>query len=84
MALNCRHFSNSITFPLSYFIAVVLFRSPAEREVQSVSNQLSSVRNQISIGVNMIVAIVATFGICYYVGGQFTTNTSTVSAPIAV
>lgn len=51
--------------------------SPAEREVQSVSNQLSSVRNQISIGVNMIVAIVATFGICYYVGGQFTTNTST-------
>lgn len=39
---------------------------------------MSSVKNQLSVGVNMIVVIFATFGMVYYISGQFTNKESTV------
>eukprot|EP01034_Spumella_vulgaris_P023476 gene23476-29693_t len=38
---------------------------------------MSSVKNQLSVGVNMIVVIFATFGMVYYISGQFTNKEST-------
>jgi hypothetical protein len=36
--------------------------------------------NQITISVNMIVAVFAMFGVGYYVGMQYSDNKTTVSA----
>ena len=42
-------------------------------------NQFASMTNQLTMSVNMIVAIFAMFGVGYYVGTQYSDNKTTVS-----
>ena len=50
--------------------------SPAAQSRQDQAGQLSSFKNQALMGVNMIVAIVATFGMAFYIARQLRFSTA--------
>lgn len=64
---------------LLIFLTYYFFSNPNEQDILTTGNQFASLTNQLTISVNMIVAIFAMFGIGYYVGMQYSDNKSTVS-----
>jgi hypothetical protein len=58
------------------------FSNPNEQDILTTGNQFASLTNQLTISVNMIVAVFAMFGVGYYVGMQYSDNKSTVSPAI--
>ena len=59
-------------------------RNPNEQDILTTGNQFASMTNQLTISVNMIVAVFAMFGIGYYVGMQYSDNKSTVSSVLTL
>lgn len=51
---------------------------PNVQDILTTGNQFASMTNQLTISVNMIVAVFAMFGVGYYVGMQYSDNKTTV------
>ena len=74
-----RYLKESINRTLLISLAFYFFSNPNEQDILTTGNQFASLTNQLTISVNMIVAVFAMFGIGYYVGMQYSDNKSTVS-----
>jgi hypothetical protein len=57
-------------------IEIILNRNPEVTSSLNMGNHHSSIRNQFSISLNMVVSVVATFGICYIIAQQIFRNDS--------
>mmetsp|Transcript_11597 Transcript_11597/g.11234 ORF Transcript_11597/g.11234 Transcript_11597/m.11234 type:complete len:284 (+) Transcript_11597:30-881(+) len=51
--------------------------NPNVQDILTTGNQFASMTNQLTISVNMIVAVFAMFGVGYYVGMQYSDNKTT-------
>lgn len=60
------------------------YENPNIEKMLSKGNHYASMRNQVSISMNMIVSMGACYGIAYYVGMQMGKESSTVSFELSI